>query len=860
MIEEEKTPVQKKPLLRKIRRALLGILLLAVLLFLTLLTLLFVYQDEVKAAVIAEINRHLKVEVNVAPANIDLTIIKTFPDCSMQFKDILIFEALPQKQRDTLIFASRLNLHFNIKDLWNKKYAIQKIIIKDAILKPKILKDGKNNFTIWEGQSTEKTNDSKVNFDIQLLKLEHCRIDFENKQSFFDCQFLVQDLVFKGHFGDSKYDLASEGKLFVNKISYKKESFIKEKDINFIVSIDVLNDRYNFKKAYIHLNQLQFDLNGGFSFKDSLSHLKIDYRAPNIDIASLLSLLPEKYRDKINDYKSSGNFYSEGKLNYESNKDFMFESDFGIKNAVITYIPKSTSIKQVGIEGHLKLDAFSSLLEIKNIHVAMNDDELNGSGFIKNFSDPYIQYKGAATVNLANLQAFWPIDTITKLQGELKINADLEGALKDFKDQTFSQKVKLDIAASVNNVEAQFKNDEQLYAIESGSLEAFQREIELKNLKLKRGSSDVVLSGQLKGIYNYLSEPNASLTVSGDLFSSNLKLEDFMLKNKASGGESDLIPANVNFKLNAEIQKFTFSKFLATDIVGEVEVKNKKAIVSNMTLKTMDGNATIDLFADNTDRKLNIVLQSKIAHLNIQELFSEFNNFGQTTLVDKNIKGFISADIDFSGNWNNHLDVDLSSIRANCDIDIEGGELIDFKPLVSLSKYIDLRDLQRIKFSSLRSEIVIKDKTINFPKTLIENSALNLTFSGTHSFENAIDYHIRLAISEFLAKKIKSNDEFGPVEEDKEKRRTAFILMTGTLDNPIVKFDRKGQKAKIKEDIKQESQNIKNILKEELGLFKKENSAPKENKSEQKFELEKPNNNNPKKTLEIKKKPEEEDF
>jgi hypothetical protein len=56
----------------------------------------------------------------------------------MQFKDILIFEALPQKQRDTLIFASRLNLHFNIKDLWNKKYAIQKIIIKDAILKPKI--------------------------------------------------------------------------------------------------------------------------------------------------------------------------------------------------------------------------------------------------------------------------------------------------------------------------------------------------------------------------------------------------------------------------------------------------------------------------------------------------------------------------------------------------------------------------------------------------------------------------------------------------------------------------------------------------------------------------------------------------
>jgi len=82
--------------------------------------------------------------------------------------------------------------------------------------------------------------------------------------------------------------------------------------------------------------------------------------------------------------------------------------------------------------------------------------------------------------------------------------------------------------------------------------------------------------------------------------------------------------------------------------------------------------------------------------------------------------------------------------------------------------------------------------------------------------------------------------------------------MTGTVDNIAIKYDRKGMKEKIKNDIKEEKQNLRQVLKEEFGLFKKD-SLRKSHKAEQQFELEKPNNNPPKKTLELKKK-EEEDF
>jgi uncharacterized protein involved in outer membrane biogenesis len=46
-------------------------------------TLVVVYEDDVKAIVIKELNKHLNAEVRIDPKNIDLTIIRSFPDCAL---------------------------------------------------------------------------------------------------------------------------------------------------------------------------------------------------------------------------------------------------------------------------------------------------------------------------------------------------------------------------------------------------------------------------------------------------------------------------------------------------------------------------------------------------------------------------------------------------------------------------------------------------------------------------------------------------------------------------------------------------------------------------------------------------------
>jgi hypothetical protein len=105
---------------------------------------------------------------------------------------------------------------------------------------------------------------------------------------------------------------------------------------------------------------------------------------------------------------------------------------------------------------------------------------------------------------------------------------------------------------------------------------------------------------------------------------------------------------------------------------------------------------------------------------------------------------------------------------------------------------------------------------------------MNLYCSGTHDFENNIDYHFKVTLSELLSKKRKrespKNNEFDEIEEDAEGKTTLFISMTGNIENPKIKFDKKELKQFVKDEIKNEKQTVKQLLKEEFGLFKKDKS------------------------------------
>ena len=862
---EELQQPEKRGALSKLLKVLGTFLILLLILVLSLISLLFIYEEEVKGIVIKELNKNLQAEVIVDPENIDLTILKTFPYCSVEFRNILMLEALKVKKRDTLLYTDKLNLYFNIQNLWEGKYTIEKISLKKGLLNIKYLKDGTANYYFWKTDSSKQAKGDKnsLSFHLQSIEAEKLRFNYKDLDSDIKCALLLHHLQLSGDFYADAYDLKLKSKTTVYAYTQSGKTYLKEKNCDLLMTLEVIKDRYVFKTANISINSLKLELKGELDYGDQLNSAKIAFSAPKLDISSLLSLMPTEFKGKIKDYKSDGNFYIKGKFNYDRAAKYRLTADFGIENGDVEYIPGSTKVQGLFVKGNLLMSPEQSELDVEKMRLQLGGDALAAEFYVKNFQHPEISLNADADLHLENLIRFYPIDTISRLSGELKVNLVFDGLWEQFKQNAFGKEVQLRSRAEIKDLELQFKGDEKTSKLPACTLMVVDGQAELINCKLIRGSSDLLVSGQVPGLFDYLSDKTKPLIIYGDVSSENLQLEDLLMKYYSSEEkDAPLIPPNVVFRLDARIRNFAYAKFKAQNISGNFEIKNQKAIASDVKLNVMEGEAEINAFFDNSKNKLNLVLQSNFKHINISELFKQFNNFGQNTLIDDNLKGYATAQVDLNGTWSNALDVDYNSIVSNCDLTIEKGELKGFQPMMSLSKFVEVQDLQHIRFSTLQSQVKIKEQKIIFPKTVIRSNALNLEFWGQHTFNNEIDYHFQLLLSELLAKKRKAKDnEFGEVENDPENHRSAYILMTGTVDNPIIKFDKKGLKEKLKTDLKEEKKELRSLLKEEFGLFRKDSVQVKKKQDETKFELEKPGKPPAKKPLEPKKKEEdEEDF
>jgi hypothetical protein len=215
--------------------------------------------------------------------------------------------------------------------------------------------------------------------------------------------------------------------------------------------------------------------------------------------------------------------------------------------------------------------------------------------------------------------------------------------------------------------------------------------------------------------------------------------------------------------------------------------------------------------------------KARLEKVNVKMLFTEFGNFGQDDLIDQNLEGLVTSDVIFAGIMKNNLDIDLNSIKTHADILIENGRLVKFSPMQSLSSFLKVEDLNDIRFATLHNQIDISNQVIYVPLMEIKSSALDLHLLGSHTFDNEVDYHFTIALADLVAAKFKKRNkgfdnqaEFGPVEDDGRGRTKLYVSLTGTVDNPVMKYDKIAMREKFSNDMKAQKAELKQVLKQEF--------------------------------------------
>jgi hypothetical protein len=242
-------------------------------------------------------------------------------------------------------------------------------------------------------------------------------------------------------------------------------------------------------------------------------------------------------------------------------------------------------------------------------------------------------------------------------------------------------------------------------------------------------------------------------------------------------------------------------------------------------------------FYQNTDNSVIVKGIFNIKEIDIKKAFISFRNFGQELIKAENLAGSLSGSLSLLLPMGATLEPEIKNLTAEGKYVITKGSLMNFDPVKKLSSYIELSELQNIKFERLGNDFYIRNNFFYVPQMDINSSAVTLSVNGKHSFDNEYTYHVKMLLSEVLSgkfrkKKIK-NSEFGPVEDDGLGRTSLLLKIEGKGDVVKTGYDMQAAGDKIRSSVKSEKKNLRAIMKEEYGWYKKDSTVKTEGSGKQ---------------------------
>ncbi|HEX5002544.1 MAG TPA: AsmA-like C-terminal region-containing protein [Bacteroidia bacterium] len=825
--------------MRFLKRVLIWLLIGFVSLMLILVIAATFFDKEIKSAVISTLNSRLKTEVKTG--DVDFSLIRHFPYAAVVFTDVTVLEKQPFITTGTVLTAAKLSLLFNIWDVLSGKYNLKKLVVSSGTLNLQIASDGTKNYDIWKGSSGGGT----MQLELESVEVEKMRVLYYSVADETDMDFFAENGTLSGNFTGDKFTIQTIAELKDAGFKSGGVRYINDKEIKLKLFMDA--DRsggiYVIRDANVKLHEFDLDVKGTIKDNADGNYFDLDLNSPGSSLRAVFALLPGDFTKRIDDFEYSGNVNFHCSVKGPS-KDPLVIATFNAANSGLTPRGSNYHLSNMRFNGSFTNQKSKSnpvtLLQIGRLTGKLEGRPITAEFEIENFRHPHLRIKATLDASLEVVSRFYIPDTLQYMKGQAKLNASFSGTPGISSSYVSSGTLQLtDVGFKIKGRPLEYRKCNGTLRLQGGDVIA-------DGITMMAGASDLRLSGTITDLAGYLAGSKDPLIVRATLASTYLNLDELMAKDQALGNGADTsyrfkLTGFVNFALGVKIDSLKFRKFTASSIQGEIQLRDKTLATRELDMNTSDGKIRLKGMIDGRKAdSLKIDYDALITNMNINRLFYEMGNFGQTVIVDKNLKGRINAQVLFRSTWDNRLQVNPKTIIAKSDLTVIDGELINFEPMLALSRYLKGTDLKDIRFSTLTNTIDIKNETIIIPQMEIHSSALDLTLSGTHGFDNKVDYKLQLYLSQLMGRKVRQlNTEFGTIEEDGYGRSRIFMTVKGTASNPIFSMDRKSVEDKITSEIKKEAKSFKETLKQEFGRNKLDTIPPvKEKKKQEELQIE----------------------
>ena len=204
----------------------------------------------------------------------------------------------------------------------------------------------------------------------------------------------------------------------------------------------------------------------------------------------------------------------------------------------------------------------------------------------------------------------------------------------------------------------------------------------------------------------------------------------------------------IDFSGSVSIGKIKYHRLWIKNLHTNARMRSdQRLFLDTLGMEIAEGKLGARGYLNGSDpKKIFMKSRIRVEDMNIEKMMLKLDYFGQDYVINKNIKGRLNGVIKSYVQIHPDLTPLIDKSEAELDVDIHNGELVNFTPIQAMSKYFKDKNLNKVRFDTLRNKLSFKNGALIIPAMNINSSLGFIEISGKQALDMQMEYYMRIPL------------------------------------------------------------------------------------------------------------------
>ena len=751
---------------------LFGLLLIAI------VTAPIIFKDDIQQAIDQAMDDSLNAEVYYDPDQFSLSLISNFPDFTVSLGDFGIV-GVQEFVGDTLVSVNSFQITVDVMSaITGDQIKIKEVLLDEPKIEVLVMETGLANYDIAkestadeEPESTEESpveegeSSSDISIGVEKWAITNGQLIYLDQSMNVTATILGLNHEGSGDFTLDVFDMRTLTSIDGVFFSFEGEEYLANKrfeaDIN--LNMDMAQMKFTFLENRIALNDFAVVADGFVSMPSEDIEMNITFGGSDIDLKSILSLIPGAYQEYLDGITATGTINFDGLVKGTFNETTMPQvaASLSVENGGITYAEYPIPIEDIDIQtsfSYPSADLSQTSFNVDKFHMLVDGEEFSSYLKFKNLENFNWDFGFDGNADLEKITKIVPLEGM-ELKGKINAKLQTAGTMSDVEAERYDQ---LPTSGSMSIVDFSFTSEDlpQGFGIRSAQLGFDPSEINLSEFDATLGNSDLKLNGRVSNYLAFALSENETIVGNLNFNSELLDLNEWIPEEEPEVVEDTTtsdplevvkIPETIDFTLQSNIQKIAVSNLSLDNFKGRVLIKDGAIVLDENSFNMLDG--TFELTGSYQTKDLDkpkYDFTFDIKELSIASAFGSFETVKKYVPIAEKVTGKFSTSFSVDGTLGEDMmplmeEMNLSGLVNIAEAALDRGNFMDkLSAVASLKGGSSGGEQKRITLKDVLVSTAIRNGRLFVEPFDLNVNGQKATLGGSNSLDGALDYAMLL--------------------------------------------------------------------------------------------------------------------